>query len=418
MTEQKTPISTASLMTEKRTFPPSPEVVKRAHINAAQYQKMYDRSIKDPDGFWLEQAQTLDWFKKPTVSRKYTWNVDARAIKHTWFADGELNVSVNCLDRHLKTQEPPRRWPSCGRASRNRTCSKITYEQLHTEVCKFANVLKSQGVKKGDRVCDLHADDPGAAGGHAGLRAHRRDPLDRVRRVQRRVAGGPHQRLRVQDCWSPRTCRCAPASTFRLKAIADEALQEVAVRSRRSSSSSAARNRATCRRAATSGTTRRWPRPSAECEPEEMNAEDPLFILYTSGSTGKPKGVVHTTAGYLLHVAISHKYIFDIHDDDMYWCTADIGWVTGHSYIVYGPLANGATSMMFEGVPTYPDAGRFWQIVREVQGHRVLHRAHGDPLADAPGRRVAEQVQPRARCACWAPSASRSIPKPGSGTTR
>ena len=149
-----------------------------------------------------------------------------------------------------------------------------------------------------------------------------------------------------------------------------------------------------------------------------MNAEDPLFILYTSGSTGKPKGVVHTTGGYLLHAALTHKYIFDIHDDDIYWCTADIGWVTGHSYIVYGPLANGATSLMFEGVPTYPDAGRFWQIVREVQGHRVLHRADRHPRPDPPGRRVAEQVRPELACACWARSASRSIPRPGCGTTR
>jgi len=351
-------------MTENRTFPPSAEVVKRAHINAAKYKEMYDRSVKDPDKFWLEQSNTLEWFKKPTVARKFTWNTDSRTIKHTWFENGQLNVTVNCLDRHLATPTADKvaiLW----QGEPENDVKKVTYRQLHTAVCKFANVLKSHGVKKGDRVSiylPMIVELPVAMLACA-----------RIGAIHSIVFGGFSAESlagRIQDS----TCKVLITSNvslragkhIKLKEIADEACKKagcvgkvIVVK----------RNDEPC--PMTPGRDvwyhDEMAKAKADCPPEKMNAEDTLFILYTSGSTGKPKGVVHTTAGYLLHCAMSHKHIFDIHDDDMFWCTADIGWVTGHSYIVYGPLCNGATSIMFEGVPSYPDAGRFWQIVQKYK---------------------------------------------------
>ena len=329
---------------------------KRAYVDAAKYREMYAQSIKDPDGFWLAQAKRLDWDTAPT--RAGNWSFAPGAISIKWFEDGVLNAAYNCIDRHLETRgdQVAIIWegddPSQSR--------HITYRELHDEVCKFANVLRNRNVTKGDRVTIYLPMIPEAA--YAILACARIGAIHSVV-----FAGFSPDSLaqRITDCQSNivitadeglRGGRKVP-----LKANVDAAIEKaggvdwvVVVKHTGAAVDMNPSRDLWYRDAAEMVTT--------ECPCEPMDAEDPLFILYTSGSTGKPKGVLHTTGGYLLQAAMTHKTVFDYKDGEVYWCTADIGWVTGHSYIIYGPLANGAITLMFEGIPTYPDISRFWQV--------------------------------------------------------
>ncbi|MBL8894412.1 MAG: acetate--CoA ligase, partial [Rhizobiales bacterium] len=330
---------------------------KRAYVDDAEYKKLYAESVKSPEKFWARHAKRLDWFKTPAKIKNTSFAYDNVSIK--WFEDGILNVSVNCIDRHLKKRG-------------NQTAliwegddpyydKKITYNELYEQVCRFANALKKNGVKKGDRVTIYMPMIPEAA--YAML------ACTRIGAVHSVVFGGfsPDSLAgRINDCDSKLIITADEGlrggKKVPLKANTDEALKRCAgnekvIVVRRTGAAvpmQAGRDVWYHEEAA---------KVSADCKPEKMKAEDPLFILYTSGSTGKPKGVLHTTGGYLVYAAMTHQYVFDYHDGDIYWCTADVGWVTGHSYIVYGPLANGATTLMFEGVPNYPTNSRFWDVI-------------------------------------------------------
>jgi acetyl-CoA synthetase len=329
---------------------------KRSFIDDAKYNEMYARSIKDPNGFWAEQAKRIDWIKP--FSKVKNTSYDPHNVSIKWFEDGTLNASYNCVDRHLakRGEQTAILWEG----DDPKDDKKITYKQLHAEVCRFANVLKARGVKKGDRVTIYMPMIPEAA---ISILA-----CARIGAVHSVIFGGfsPDSIAgRIEDCKS--TCVVTADEGVRggrkipLKANVDIACDKaggvtsviVVKRTNTPVNMKAGRD------VYYDDIAKIVP---ADCPCEEMNAEDPLFILYTSGSTGKPKGVLHTTGGYLLYTAITHQYVFDYHDGDIYWCTADVGWVTGHSYIVYGPLCNGATTMMFEGVPNYPTTSRFWEV--------------------------------------------------------
>ncbi|MBL4617364.1 MAG: acetate--CoA ligase [Robiginitomaculum sp.] len=340
----------------KEVYPVSDAWAQEAHIDLAKYESMYADSIADPTKFWGEAGKRLDWITPYTKVKDCSWGKEDLHVR--WYEDGRLNVSYNCIDRHLldNADKVAIIWEGD-----DPTQSKnITYRQLHEEVCRFANVLKLRGVKKGDRVTLYMPMVVEAA--YAML------ACARIGAVHSVVFGGFSPEAlagRITDCKS--TCVITAdegvrgGKTIPLKANVDKALQKcpdvstVLVVTRTGADVTMQMDRdfvyETLR-----------DEVSDDCPPEIMNAEDPLFILYTSGSTGKPKGVLHTSGGYLVYAAITHQYVFDYKPDDIYWCTADVGWVTGHSYIVYGPLANGATTLMFEGVPNYPDASRFWQV--------------------------------------------------------
>ncbi|MCK9391174.1 MAG: acetate--CoA ligase [Syntrophales bacterium] len=351
----------------KEVYPVPEKIKKMAFISGREaYDKLWKRSIEDPNGFWSEIGKEyVEWFKPFDKVMDYNFDIKKGEIYVKFFEGGKLNVSYNCLDKNLKTRanKVAIQWegnePGEQRA--------LTYKQMHEEVCKFANVLKGLGVKKGDRVCLYLPMIPELA---ISMLA-----CTRIGAIHSIVFGGfssDSLRDRLQDSTSKVLVTCD--GTFRgAKAIPQKDGADAAV-----AESPSVEKIVVVKRVGdkikcdmTAGRDVYWDeamaKASADCPPEWMDAEDPLFILYTSGSTGKPKGVIHTTGGYLTFVAYTHKMIFDYHEEDVYWCTADIGWVTGHSYIVYGPLCNGATSVMFEGVPNYPDMSRFWKIVEKYK---------------------------------------------------
>jgi acetyl-CoA synthetase len=347
-------------MSDSKVYPVPSDVASNALLNREQYEQMYRRSLDEPESFWAEQAENfLTWFKK--WDRVTFSDLEKGDIR--WFEGGKLNACYNCLDRHLDTRGDQAAiiWEG----DEPDQDKQITYRELHDEVCRLSNVLKERGVKKGDRVCIYMPMIPEAA---AAMLA-----CARIGAVHSVVFGGfsptaLRDRILDSDCRTVITAdegirggRKVPLKQNVEKALAECPNVSTVVTVRHSGGDVTWNDdRDVDYAKAVQGA-------SADCPAEEMDAEDPLFILYTSGSTGKPKGVLHTTGGYLLQAAMTHKYVFDYHDGEVYWCTADVGWVTGHSYIVYGPLANGAKTLVFEGVPTYPDASRFWQVVDKHQ---------------------------------------------------
>ncbi|OUS00651.1 acetate--CoA ligase [Gammaproteobacteria bacterium 42_54_T18] len=343
-------------MSEHKVYPVKPDYAAGANITKEQYDAWYQESITDPDTFWADRAnEFLDWDQPFTQTQRFDFN----KAEATWFEGGKLNITTNCIDRHLEKrgEQVAIIWEG----DDPEDDASITYNDLHKNVCKLANALRARGVKKGDRVCIYM---PMIVEATYAMLA-----CARIGAVHSVVFGGfspdaLKDRILNSDCQTLITADegVRGGKTVPLKANADKALESCP-------------NVHTCLVVERTGGDIQWnekvdvwyhdlvEQMPEECEPESMDSEDPLFILYTSGSTGKPKGVLHTTGGYLLCAAMTHKYALDYREGDIYWCTADVGWITGHSYIVYGPLANGATTLMFEGIPTYPDASRCWQVI-------------------------------------------------------
>jgi acetyl-CoA synthetase len=342
---------------------PVPEgIAANALITEAQYKEMYEKSVTDSVGFWGEHGKRIDWIKPYTQVKDVSF--DPHDVRIRWFHDGTLNVSVNCLDRHLETRGD--QTAIIWEGDDPKDDANITYRDLYERVCRLGNAMRAMGVKKGDRVCIYLPMIPEAA---VAMLA-----CARIGAVHSIVFGGfsPDSlanRIQDSECVMVITSdeglrggRKVPLKANVDKALADcPSVTNVIVVKRTGGAIPMVEGRDSWYEAITAD-------QPAECAPEEMNAEDPLFILYTSGSTGKPKGVLHTSGGYLVYASMTHQYVFDYHDGEVYWCTADVGWVTGHSYIVYGPLANGATSLMFEGVPNYPTVSRFWEVIEK---HKV-----------------------------------------------
>jgi acetyl-CoA synthetase len=343
-------------MSDQSLFPVPEDVAKNAFIDNDKYLEMYQRSVDDPEGFWEEQGKRINWIKPYTKVKDVSYAHDDVHIK--WYYDGTLNACANCIDRHLSTRgdQVAIIWEGDDPTDDK----KFTYNELHEEVSKFANAMKNLGVKKGDRVTIYLPMIPEIA---VAVLA-----CARIGAVHSVIFGGfsPESIAgRIQDCDSTVVITSDEGvrggKPIPLKGNTDEALEKCP-------------DVTTCIVVNRTGADINWVEgrdhwyhdimadASPDCPPEEMSAEDPLFILYTSGSTGKPKGVLHTTGGYMVYASMTHQYVFDYHDGDIYWCTADVGWITGHSYILYGPLANGATTVMFEGVPTYPDSSRCWEV--------------------------------------------------------
>ncbi|WP_137168105.1 acetate--CoA ligase [Salinimonas lutimaris] len=373
-------------MTASKTYPVPEYIKQNTHLTEAQYTKMYQQSVQDPAGFWGEHAGFLDWYTAPTKVKNTVFTKDEVAIK--WFEDGELNASYNCIDRHLA--DNAKKVALFWEGDSPEDSEEVTYQQLHYEVCKLANGLKKLGVEKGDRVAIYMPMVPQAA--YAML------ACARIGAVHSVIFGGFSPNAiadRINDSAAKvvitsdegrRGGRAVPLKQNVDKALANGACPSI---------THVVCHKVTGGDVAWNDSVDVWWEAltddcSAQCEPEVMNAEDPLFILYTSGSTGTPKGVVHTTGGYLLYSSMTFKYAFDYQPDDVYWCSADVGWITGHSYMVYGPLANGASQVFFEGVPTYPDVRRVAQVIEKYKVNsfytaptaiRAL-MAHGDKPAE------------------------------------
>jgi len=345
-------------MSQEKIYDVPGDFAAQANITEADYNTMYQRSIEDPEGFWAEQAEKFVTWYKPW-DKVLDWSYDVNNLYIKWFEGGKLNVAYNCIDRHLESRGD--QVAIIWEGDDPKDDKKITFRELHEQVSKLANVLKERGVKKGDRVCIYMPMIPEA--GYAMLACARIGAIHSV------VFGG----------FSPESLKDRILdSDCRVVITADEGVRggkAVPLKNNTDKAVEHCPNVHTVLTVKRTGGDIHWhderdvwyheavDKASADCPPEEMDAEDPLFILYTSGSTGKPKGVLHTTGGYLLYTAITTKYVFDLHEGDIYWCSADVGWITGHSYLLYGPLANGATTVFFEGVPNYPDASRFWEVV-------------------------------------------------------